>query len=216
MCEAAALQTHSLYAAHQDVLTVLTEYSCSNHLEVDDSQHLPPSPLRASAGCHVSSAGGRAAGFGAPDTLAEHDSDEGAVGASTGLSLLAHSLADLSRILGAKLEPFAIGPVSHAVAKELAALPQQGSRGGAGPGGEVVDGAGAAGAGFPVGQLGGSAAGAAGSIGLVLIDRSLDLATPCMHTDHVLDAVFASLPRADAIVAPPGADMAAADRASLR
>eukprot|EP00879_Flechtneria_rotunda_P012088 GHRR01012623.1.p1 GENE.GHRR01012623.1~~GHRR01012623.1.p1 ORF type:complete len:587 (+),score=238.22 GHRR01012623.1:2901-4661(+) len=49
------------------------------------------------------------------------------------------------------------------------------------------------------------ASGTAGSIGLVLVDRSLDLATPCMHKDHVLDAVFASLPRAGAAAGPAGA-----------
>jgi hypothetical protein len=37
---------------------------------------------------------------------------------------------------------------------------------------------------------GGGAGGGAGGIGLVLIDRSLDLATPCMHSEHVLDLVL--------------------------
>ena len=54
--------------------------------------------------------------------------DEGAVGGSTGLSLLSHALADLSRVLGARLDPFALGPVSAAVAKELATLPQAGGQ----------------------------------------------------------------------------------------
>jgi hypothetical protein len=156
------------------------------------------------------SAGGRAAGFGSSDAPADHDTDDGAVGGSTGLSLLSHCLADLSRVLGAKLDPFAIGPVSAAVARELAALPQQGYR----PGSAAADLAGAD-SGTPTAAGGGGGGAASSSIGLVLIDRCLDLATPCMHAEHVLDGVFASLPRADAAVpaAAAGAGAGAAGQA---
>lgn len=125
---------------------------------------------------------------------------------STGLSLLPHSLADISRLLGAKLDPYAIGPVSLAIAKDLAALPQW-PRGGT-SGDILADGVrpGVSGTSGhhafprPADTAGASAASTAGTIGLVLIDRSLDLATPCMHGDHVVDAVFDQLPRAAAAV----------------
>jgi hypothetical protein len=135
------------------------------------------------------------------------------VGGSTGLSLLPHCLADLSRVLGAKLDPFAVGPVSNAIARELAALPQQGHRPG-GHGGDATGSDGSAAA--AAGAAGGAGAAAAGSIGLVLIDRCLDLATPCMHAEHVLDAVFASLPRADAAVPAAAGAAGQAYRAVLR
>jgi hypothetical protein len=106
------------------------------------------------------------------------------VGASTGLSLLPHALADLSRVLGAKLEPFALGPASAAIAKELATLPQAGQRSsGLGP---LQD----ASTDSPRAE-----GGAGGGIGLVLVDRSLDLATPCMHSEHVLDLLMSCLDR---------------------
>jgi hypothetical protein len=120
----------------------------------------------------------------AAEGLTEEDGDEGALGASAGLSLLSHALADLSRVLGAKLEPFAIGPASTAIAKELATLPQAGQRSGVGP---LQD----SGTDSPRADIG--TGGSGGSIGLVLVDRSLDLATPCMHSEHVLDLVFSCL-----------------------
>lgn len=132
----------------------------------------------------VCSVSGRPAGFSAAEGLAEDDGDEGALGASSGLSLLPHALADLSRVLGAKLEPFAIGPASTAIAKELATLPQAGQRSGLGP---MQDSS----TDSPRADMGaGAAGGGGGGIGLVLVDRSLDLATPCMHSDHVLDLVL--------------------------
>jgi len=155
------------------------------------------------------SVGGRPAGFGPPDALADSDGDEGTLGASTGLSLLSHALADLSRVLGAKLEPFAIGPASVAIAKELATLPQAGTRGGLIPGQDSstdsprAEGMGAAGG-------GGGGGGAGGGIGLVLVDRSLDLATPCMHSEHVLDLMLSCLddtPAAPVVPAPASAHL---------
>lgn len=84
--------------------------------------------------------------------------------------------------------------MSAAVARELAALPQQGGpRGGGGMDG-LADGGGIG---------GGPGSATAGAIGLVLVDRSLDLATPVMHADHVLDVMFSSLPRAEAVQPPP-------------
>eukprot|EP00775_Hariotina_reticulata_P009236 gene9236-9401_t len=136
-------------------------------------------------------AANRAAGFAGMDGRSDTEVESDGLGISTGLSLLPHCLADLSRVLGGRLEPFAIGPVSTAIAKELYALPQQGQRGPAGGDPFAAEEPVAAGSG-----------GTSGSIGLVLIDRSLDLATPCMHSDHVLDVVFASLPRAEPAAAP--------------
>lgn len=126
---------------------------------------------------------GRPAGFSAAEGLVEDDGDEGAVGASSGLSLLPHALADLSRVLGAKLEPFALGPASAAIAKELATLPQAGQRSGVGPLQDTST------------DSPRAEAGAGGGIGLVLVDRSLDLATPCMHSEHVLDLLMSCLDR---------------------
>jgi hypothetical protein len=132
------------------------------------------------------------------------DADGADVGAASALSLLSHALADLSRVLGGRLEPFAIGPVSTAVAKELATLPQAGQRSG---GADSSSGSPRVGA---DGVLGPSAsAAAAGAIALVLVDRALDLATPCMHAEHVLDMMLAGLLR-PAPGAPPASAPAAA------
>jgi len=38
--------------------------------------------------------------------------DEGALGVSGGLSLMAHALVDIAQQMGARVEPFALGPVS--------------------------------------------------------------------------------------------------------
>lgn len=146
------------------------------------------------------SAGGRAAGYAGTDAASDDDAGEGAVGASTGLCLLPHALADLSKVLGARLDPFALGPVSTIIAKELATLPQAG---GQRSGGAVLPGQ------QDPGSTDSPRAGTAGSIGLVLIDRALDMATPCMHSEHVLDMVFTSLLR-PAPAAPPQAVAAAA------
>jgi hypothetical protein len=148
---------------------------------------------------------GRPAGFSPAEGLADDDSDTGAIGASGGLSLLSHALADLSRVLGAKLEPFAIGPASTAIAKELATLPQAGSRSGLGQQQQGLDSS----SDSPRAESGAAAAaatggGGAGGIGLVLIDRSLDLATPCMHSEHVLDVVLSCLERPAGMAVGPG------------
>lgn len=57
------------------------------------------------------STGGRAAGFGPADRPPD-DGDDGALGASPGGALMAHALVDAAGQLGARLEPFALGPVS--------------------------------------------------------------------------------------------------------
>jgi hypothetical protein len=54
---------------------------------------------------------GRAAGFG-PADLSLDPSEDGTLGASGGLTLLAHALVDIGGQLGARLEPFGLGPVS--------------------------------------------------------------------------------------------------------
>jgi hypothetical protein len=70
------------------------------------------------------SSGGRAAGFG-PADRASDQADEGALGVSGGLTLLAHALVDVGGQLGARLEPFALGPVSA----QLGEAPQSGGAG---------------------------------------------------------------------------------------
>lgn len=202
---AAARAAAGLPVPREDQLQLAVRHLPLHMVAIDSHTFVLPA---AGAVASKAVAGGRAAGFGSADAPPDHGADEGAVGGSGGLSLLPHCLADLSRVLGAKLEPFAIGPVSSSIARELAALPQQGHRPGgaadlAGPDSSST--AAAAGAGA-------AAAAASGSIGLVLIDRCLDLATPCMHAEHVLDAVFASLPRADAVV--PAAAAAAGSGAA--
>lgn len=172
-----------------DAAHSLAPYKCCAHVSTDNS--------------HVCSSGG----YAGRETSADADHDDDAVGVSTGLSLLPHCLADLSRLLGARLDPYAIGPVSLAVAKGLAVLPQ-GPRGGT-IGDVLADGLGPGSTGaarhhaFPRPHMEAPAAeagGTSGTVGLVLIDRSLDLATPCMHGDHVLDGIFAHLPRAAEVV----------------
>lgn len=138
------------------------------------------------------SVGGGAAGFAAAEALAADDEgDEGALGAATGISLLSHALADLSRVLGQKLEPFALGPASTAIAKELATLPQGGSSSSAARAG-LDSSSDSPRADMLSGAAGGGGS-SSGGIGLVLVDRSLDLATPCMHSEHVLDLVLSCL-----------------------
>ena len=65
----------------------------------------------------------------------------------------------------------------------------------------------AAAGGGPGGGGGGGQGG--GAIGLVLVDRSLDLATPCMHTEHVLDLMLSCLqqPAADRVPASGGVSL---------
>ncbi len=156
------------------------------------------------------SAGGRAAGYGGVDAPPEDEDDSSA---SPALSLLAHALADLSRLLGARLEPYALGPVSAALARQIAELPQSVAAGGsthhpAGAASSAADALrqGAAhlpgGAGFSS-SSGPTAVGPGGSIGLVLLDRSLDLVTPCSHAEHCLDALLAATPRAEPAPPPP-------------
>jgi hypothetical protein len=54
-----------------------------------------------------------------------------------------------------------------------------------------------------LGGLGPAAGGGALPVALVLIDRGLDLATPCSHSDHFWDAVPALLRRRPAAPPPP-------------
>lgn len=52
------------------------------------------------------------------------------------------------------------------------------------------------------------------SMAVILIDRSLDMATPCLHADHPLDAMLALLPRQQP--APPPHHSKPGTRAALR
>eukprot|EP00879_Flechtneria_rotunda_P025718 GHRR01027357.1.p1 GENE.GHRR01027357.1~~GHRR01027357.1.p1 ORF type:complete len:379 (+),score=125.42 GHRR01027357.1:574-1710(+) len=210
---ATARAAAGLQVPREDVLQLSVRHLPMHVVALDTRTFVLPA---AGAVASKAIAGGRAAGFGGTDAPSEgsgHAAEDDGLGASTGLSLLPHALADLSRLLGAKLDPFALGPVSAVIAKELMSLPQYGA--GHGPLGdnslqEALTGLASSAATGPLGagSSGSDASGAsgtAGSIGLVLVDRSLDLATPCMHKDHVLDAVFASLPRAGAAAGPAGA-----------
>ncbi|GLC33675.1 hypothetical protein PLESTB_000102500 [Pleodorina starrii] len=150
----------------------------------------------ASSAARRAVAGGLAAGFGALEPGAG-DAAAAGEGASGGLSLTAHGLLALAAAMGApRPEPFAVGPVSAALAAELASLPSVS---------------------LPPSSLSaGSAAAAAGgtaastpSLALILVDRSLDLATPCTHTDHPWDVLLAAAAARQAAAATRAAAAAA-------
>ena len=157
----------------------------------------------AGAAAGMATAAGRAAGFGPadqPDADGD-DADDGALGVAGGLSLLAHALVGAAAQLGARVEPFALGPVSAQVAREVASLPQAPAAAVGGGGG------GGMGEGFSprhAGAGGGSGGGLVPAA-LILIDRSLDLAAPCGHSDHFLDAAPALLLRRPPAPPPPHA-----------
>lgn len=133
----------------------------------------------AGAAARFARSGDLAAGYGP----AVDDGDDGdGEGASGGLSLLAHTLAAIGGQLGARLEPFALGPVAQKVAQEVASLPIALPPVGAGAGGGPV--ASASGDGSTGAGVRGS------SMALLLIDRSLDLVSVAGHSDHPLDLVL--------------------------
>lgn len=105
-------------------------------------------------------AGGVAAGFGPAEPPSEVDGQ----GSSGGMSLLAHSLAAVAGQMGHRLETYALGPVSTQLAAEVASLP------------------------IPFGVDAGSKS--TPTLGLILVDRSLDLVSPCLHGEHLMDLVI--------------------------
>lgn len=101
-----------------------------------------------------------AAGFGPAEPPSEVDGQ----GSSGGMSLLAHSLAAVAGQMGHRLETYALGPVSTQLAAEVASLP------------------------IPFGVDAGSKS--TPTLGLILVDRSLDLVSPCLHGEHLMDLVI--------------------------
>ncbi|KAF5833671.1 hypothetical protein DUNSADRAFT_9942 [Dunaliella salina] len=132
--------------------------------------------------------GGTAAGFARPQTSGSdlagdgHEDDredEGQIGegasnngsGSGGLSLLAHELVGLAAQLGMQLETFSVGVVSHQLALEVCNLPSPSP--------------------LPLDLPGRPTP----TLGLVLVDRSLDVATPCMHQENLWEMMLGMLPR---------------------
>ncbi|KAI4333839.1 hypothetical protein L6164_018598 [Bauhinia variegata] len=83
-----------------------------------------------------------------------------------GVTLTAHFLYDLATKMDLKMEIFSLGDMSKAIGKVLTNMSSL----------------------YDVGRRKRSA-------GLLLIDRSLDLLTPCCHGDSLVDRIFSSLPR---------------------
>jgi hypothetical protein len=124
-----------------------------------------------------------------------------------GLGVLAHALAGAGAQLGLRFDAFALGPASRRVARCVqrvceeeqgggvggaliaSSLPQSSSSS-SGPALRVVGGGGGGGGGGGSTLPPGPARAA-----LILVDRSLDLATPALHADHPLDAMPEMLPR---------------------
>ncbi|GLI59819.1 hypothetical protein VaNZ11_001786 [Volvox africanus] len=125
--------------------------------------------------------GAAAAGF-APPELGAGDAAVHGEGASGALSLTAHGLLALAAAMGApRPEPYAIGPVSSALAAELASLPSVSVSVSVPPGSLV-------GASSTASSGGASSS----SLAIILVDRALDLASPCTHTDHPWDLILAA------------------------
>eukprot|EP00873_Tetraselmis_striata_P002615 jgi/Tetstr1/422879/TSEL_013670.t1 len=142
----------------------------------------------ASAAAVLSSCGRCPAGFWAAPA-AEADGGEEGEGAQGGLSLTAHSLVAVAAQLGFRLEPSALGPAAKALGGEVARLAVPASL-------------------LPPGAPEPRAA------ALLLIDRSMDLATPAMHHPHLLSQMLEMLPRRPA--APPPPHAAAGERVAWR
>ncbi|GBG82681.1 hypothetical protein CBR_g35046 [Chara braunii] len=87
-----------------------------------------------------------------------------------GVSLVAHGLSDMMNLLDLKPEIFCLGPTAHAVARVISGLQPR------------------------LDQLGNSRRQAA----VILVDRTLDLISPCCHGDNLVDRMLACLPRRSA------------------
>mmetsp|Transcript_28477 Transcript_28477/g.62680 ORF Transcript_28477/g.62680 Transcript_28477/m.62680 type:complete len:773 (+) Transcript_28477:171-2489(+) len=120
----------------------------------------------ASAAATMAKSGGCAAGLSTADPGNTEEDGEGAAG---GLSLLAHALGGVAVQLGAKIEAYSVGPVSQQLAAEVSSLPL--------PSPPDLPGR------------------PTPSLAMILVDRSLDLASPSMHMDHPLDQILNALPR---------------------
>ncbi|XP_057866569.1 sec1 family domain-containing protein MIP3 isoform X2 [Cryptomeria japonica] len=96
-----------------------------------------------------------------------------------GATLIAHFLHHLAGQMDLKMDIFTLGPVSHTIGKAMTDLSSL----------------------YDVGGR------TKRSTGLLLIDRSLDLITPCCHGDSLVDRMFSSLPRRDrSVFSPPSHD----------
>ncbi|PNH13011.1 hypothetical protein TSOC_000024 [Tetrabaena socialis] len=127
--------------------------------------------------------GGLAAGFGPLEATASDSAAAWGEGASGGLALTAHALLALAAAMGfGRPAPFPIGPVSSAIAAELASLPTLAAATPPSYGG-----------GGGTNSSGGSNGGPSGGLALVLVDRSLDLAAPTCHGDQPWDVVLAAV-----------------------
>lgn len=104
-----------------------------------------------------------------------------------GATLIAHFLHHLAGQMDLKMEIFTLGPLSQAIGKVLTDLSSL----------------------YDVGGR------TKRSTGLLLIDRSLDLVTPCCHGDSLVDRMFSALPRRDrSIFAPQSTDNGATNTVS--
>lgn len=104
-----------------------------------------------------------------------------------GATLIAHFLHHLAGQMDLKMEIFTLGPLSQAIGKVLTDLSSL----------------------YDVGGR------TKRSTGLLLIDRSLDLVTPCCHGDSLVDRMFSALPRRDrSIFSPQSPDNGATNTVS--
>eukprot|EP01018_Ginkgo_biloba_P008783 Gb_27832 [translate_table: standard] len=92
-----------------------------------------------------------------------------------GATLIAHFLHHLAGQMDLKMEIFTLGPLSRIIGKLLTDFSSL----------------------YDVGGR------TKRSMGLLLIDRSLDLITPCCHGDSLLDRMFSSLPRRERSTGSP-------------
>ncbi|GIM07013.1 hypothetical protein Vretimale_11217 [Volvox reticuliferus] len=149
----------------------------------------------ASSAARRAVAGGVAAGF-APLESGAGDAAAQGEGASGGLSLTAHGLLALAAAMGApRPEPYAIGPVSSALAAEMASLPSVSVSVSMPPGSLAAPTSAASSGSAAAGGLSSSSSSSSpssSSLAIILIDRSLDLASPCSHTDHPWDLLLAA------------------------
>lgn len=108
---------------------------------------------------------------------------------SQGMTLLAHTLAGVAGQLGSRMEVFACGPVAQELGRELASVPLP-----APPPSSPASSAPPS-----TSHASGPPADLPRTLGVVLVDRSLDLVTPSSHPDSLCDCVMASLARAEEV-----------------
>ena len=99
---------------------------------------------------------------GLPPADADQELDDDDALTPEGIVIEAAALSALGSELGVKLEPFALGPASRAIGRIITDMPPT-----------------------PLSMM--SMKGASGAAALVLVDRTLDVATPCCHSDSIFD-----------------------------